>query len=63
MLLGVRRWQVRVSNRLTDPVVEKLLDGLTDFWEAALAARRKMSPGSPVGVLDRLIEAGDDDED
>jgi integrase len=33
----------------------KLLDGLTDVWEAALAQRRKMSPGSPVTVLDRLL--------
>jgi len=33
----------------------RLLDGLTTVWEGALAARRLLSPGSPVPVLDRLL--------
>jgi hypothetical protein len=32
-----------------------LLDGLTQLWEAALAARREIAPGSPVDALDRLL--------
>jgi hypothetical protein len=32
-----------------------LLDGLTGLWEASLDARRALSPGSPVAVLDRLL--------
>jgi hypothetical protein len=28
---------------------------MTELWEAALAARRAMAPGSPVAVLDRLL--------
>jgi integrase len=33
----------------------RLLDGLTGLWLAALDARRRMHPGSPVAVLDRLL--------
>ena len=33
----------------------RLLDGLTELWEAALDARRALSPGSPVAILDRLL--------
>ncbi|WP_433615779.1 LacI family DNA-binding transcriptional regulator [Dactylosporangium sp. CA-139114] len=40
---------------VTAGMVGRLLDGLTALWNAALAARRAMSPGSPVGVLDRLL--------
>jgi integrase len=34
-----------------------LLDGLTGLWEEALDARRAIAPGSPVAVLDRLLQA------
>ncbi|HEV8567022.1 MAG TPA: tyrosine-type recombinase/integrase, partial [Actinoplanes sp.] len=34
----------------------RLLEGLTVVWEDALAARRQLSPGSPVAVLDRLLQ-------
>jgi hypothetical protein len=37
----------------------QLLDGLTGPWQAALAARRAIAPGSPVDVLDRLLRAED----
>jgi hypothetical protein len=30
--------------------------GLTDLWTGALDARRALSPGSPVTVLDRLLK-------
>ncbi|MFF3869121.1 LacI family DNA-binding transcriptional regulator [Micromonospora sp. NPDC001898] len=33
----------------------RLIDGLTDLWEAALQARQMMAAGSPVAVLDRLL--------
>jgi hypothetical protein len=33
----------------------RLMDGLTGLWDEALAARRRLSPGSPVAVLDRLL--------
>jgi integrase len=36
----------------------RLLDGLTAVWESALDARRRMSDGSPVAVLDRLLRVG-----
>jgi PAS domain-containing protein len=39
----------------TAEMVRRLLDGLTTVWEAALAARRQLSPGSPVAVLDGLL--------
>jgi hypothetical protein len=35
--------------------VAALLDGLTELWDEALDARRRMRPGSPVTVLDRLL--------
>jgi hypothetical protein len=38
-------------------MVSRLLDGLTRLWLAALDARRELSYGSPVAVLDRLLEA------
>jgi integrase len=39
----------------TSEMLRRLLDGLTDLWTEALDARRELSPGSPVGVLDRLL--------
>jgi hypothetical protein len=36
---------------------QRLMDGLTELWNAALDARRAMSPGSPVATLDRLLKA------
>jgi integrase len=46
--------QARYSH-VTAAMRRHLLDGLTDRWEAALAERRAMAPGSPVAVLDRLL--------
>jgi integrase len=46
--------QARYSH-VTAPMRRQLLDGLTGLWNAALDARRALSPGSPVAVLDRLL--------
>ncbi|MBG6139375.1 LacI family DNA-binding transcriptional regulator [Longispora fulva] len=46
--------QARYSHT-TAPMRESLMEGLTGLWLAALAERRTLSPGSPVGVLDRLL--------
>jgi hypothetical protein len=40
---------------VTAGMSQRLLDGLTEVWDEALAARRRISPGSPVAVLDRLL--------
>jgi integrase len=40
---------------ITDGMRQQLLNGLTGLWEAALDARRALSPGSPVVTLDRLL--------
>jgi hypothetical protein len=39
----------------TSDMLRRLLDGLTGVWTDALDARRALSPGSPVTVLDRLL--------
>ena len=39
----------------TAEMVRRLMDGLTRVWEDALDARRRLNPGSPVAVLDRLL--------
>ncbi len=49
--------QARYSH-VTAPMRRRLLDGLTERWDAALEARRGMNPGSPVAVLDVLLRAG-----
>jgi hypothetical protein len=46
--------QARYSH-ITPDMVQRLLDGLTGLWHAALDVRGEMSPGSPVAVLDRLL--------
>jgi hypothetical protein len=46
--------QARYAHATAD-MVRRLLDGLTAVWEDALAARRQLSPVSPVAVLDRLL--------
>jgi integrase len=46
--------QARYSH-VTPDMRTRLLDGLTDLWNAALNARRAMSAGSPVSVLDALL--------
>ena len=33
----------------------QLFDGLTALWRASLAARRALSPTSPVAALDRIL--------
>jgi integrase len=48
--------QARYSHVTTD-MRARLLDGLTERWEAALDARAAMSPGSPVTTLDELLRA------
>lgn len=42
---------------VTPEMRRRLMDGLTEVWETALAARRAISPGSPVSVLDRLLRS------
>ncbi len=49
--------QARYSH-ITSGMTQRLLDGLTEMWEAALAARREFDPRSPVAVLDRLLGEG-----
>jgi hypothetical protein len=49
--------QARYSH-VTSERRQRLMDGLTAVWETALAARREMSPGSPVTALDRLLRRG-----
>jgi hypothetical protein len=44
-----------VYSHVTAGMRQRLMDGLTELWGAALAARRTMAPGSPVAVLDRLL--------
>jgi hypothetical protein len=47
-----------VYSHITAAMRRRLLDGLTASWRESLAARRAMSPGSPVDVLDRLLREG-----
>ncbi|HET6479255.1 MAG TPA: LacI family DNA-binding transcriptional regulator [Actinoplanes sp.] len=49
--VGSRYSHITASMRRT------LCDGLTERWNAALHARQALAPGSPVGVLDRLLRA------
>jgi len=49
--------QARYSHA-TVTMVQRLMDGLTELWEAALDIRRELAPGSPVTVLDRLLREG-----
>jgi hypothetical protein len=46
--------QARYSH-VTAAMRRQLLGGLTELWAAALAARRALSPGSPVAVLDHAL--------
>ena len=48
--------QARYSH-VTPDMRRDLLEGLTGMWEASLDARRRMSPGSPVKLLDALLRA------
>lgn len=48
--------QARYSH-VTPVMRARLLEGLTELWEAALGARREMHDGSPVAVLDDLLRA------
>ena len=48
--------QARYSH-VTPGMRRRLLDGLTQLWEAALTERRAMAPRSPVAVLHRLLTA------
>jgi integrase len=49
--------QARYAHATSD-MLRRLLDGLTEVWTEALDARRELSPGSPVAVLDRLLTVG-----
>lgn len=49
--------QARYSH-VTKRMRAQLLNGLTELWEASLAARRALSPRSPVAVLDDLLRVG-----
>ncbi len=46
--------QARYAHATAD-MVRRLLDDLTTVWENALAVRRRLSPGSAVAILDRLL--------
>jgi hypothetical protein len=48
-----------VYSHVTPEMVDRLLDGLTTSWRAALEARRALSPRSPVAVLDQLLTEPD----
>jgi hypothetical protein len=50
---GIRGVYSHVSDRMRTELVE----ALQRRWEHALAERFAMSPSSPVGVLNRLLEA------
>jgi len=43
-------------SHVTATMVQRLMDGLTEMWEAALESRWRMAPGSPVAVLDGLLK-------
>ena len=47
--------QARYAHATAD-MVSCLMDGLTGVWENALDTRASLSPGSPVAVLDRLLQ-------
>ncbi|MDI1465049.1 LacI family DNA-binding transcriptional regulator [Catellatospora sp. KI3] len=49
--------QARYSH-VTQAMRERLMEDLTEVWHASLSARRAMSPGSPVAVLDQLLKGG-----
>ncbi|PWG08749.1 LacI family transcriptional regulator [Streptomyces sp. V2] len=46
--------QARYSH-VTTAMRERLMEGFTEVWEAALDARLAMNPRSPVKILDRLL--------
>jgi hypothetical protein len=46
--------QARYSH-ITSGMTQRLLDGPTELWVAALDARWATAAGSPVAVLDRLL--------
>ncbi|OJF13306.1 tyrosine-type recombinase/integrase [Couchioplanes caeruleus] len=46
--------QARYAHATVD-MIRRLLDGLTELWENALAVRRQLASGSPVAVLDHLL--------
>ena len=48
--------QARYSH-VTPAMRARLVESLTELWEAALDARRGISGGSSVGVLDDLLKA------
>jgi len=47
--------QARYSH-ITTAMRQRLMDGVTGHWEAALRTRKAMSPSSPVQALDRLLQ-------
>lgn len=49
--------QARYSH-VTAEMRRRLLADLTRVWEEALEARRRLSPKSPVALLDRLLRPG-----
>ncbi|RKR89542.1 phage integrase family protein [Micromonospora pisi] len=48
--------QARYSH-VTAGMRHRLTEDLTGLWGAALAARREIAPGSPVAILDQLLQA------
>jgi len=45
---------VQPATRTSPPMRWRLLDGLTDLWNAVLDQRMNYRVGAPVGVLDAL---------
>jgi hypothetical protein len=46
--------QARYSH-ITEEMRRRLMDGLTERWEASLGERRALNPGSPVAALDARL--------
>jgi hypothetical protein len=54
-LFGTHRLGPARYSHITAEMRCRLLEGLTDLWNAALDQRMNYSVGSPVGVLDTLL--------
>jgi integrase len=49
-------------SHVTAVMVQRLMEGFTELWKQALRARRQMASGSPVTVLDRLLQDEDNND-
>jgi hypothetical protein len=55
LLSGTHRLGPARYSHITAEMRWRLLEGLTDLWDAAFDQRMNYSVGSPVGVLDALL--------